>query len=51
VAQFDAVRPEGADYVIVPAQAAKPRLLASLKQQAGQGATKREVDARGHAGR
>ncbi len=24
VAQFDAARPEGADYVIVPAQAAKP---------------------------
>ncbi|WP_225041885.1 DJ-1/PfpI family protein [Xanthomonas campestris] len=39
VAQFDAARPEGADYVIVPAQAAKARLLAWLKQQAGQGAT------------
>ncbi|MCW2004008.1 hypothetical protein FHY30_002807 [Xanthomonas arboricola] len=24
MAQFDAARPEGADYVIVPAQAAKP---------------------------
>ncbi|CAD0315265.1 hypothetical protein CFBP498_12810 [Xanthomonas hortorum pv. vitians] len=39
VAQFDAAQPEGADYVIVAAQAAEPRLLAWLKQQSAHGAT------------
>lgn len=39
VAQFDAIHPEGADYIIVPAQAATPRLIAWLQQQSRQGAT------------
>lgn len=39
VAQFDAAQPEGADYVIVAAQASEPRLLAWLKQQSAHGAT------------
>ncbi|WP_254427848.1 DJ-1/PfpI family protein [Stenotrophomonas bentonitica] len=39
VAQFDVIHPEGADYIIVPAQAATPRLIAWLKRQSGQGAT------------
>lgn len=39
VSQFDAIHPEGADYIIVPAQAATPRLIAWLKRQSGQGAT------------
>lgn len=39
VTQFDAVHPEGADYIIVPAQASTPRLIAWLKQQSRQGAT------------
>ncbi|KQQ84146.1 AraC family transcriptional regulator [Xanthomonas sp. Leaf131] len=39
VAQFDATQPEGADYVIVAAQASEPRLLAWLKQQSAHGAT------------
>lgn len=39
VAQFDAIHPEGADYIVVPAQAATPRLIAWLKRQSHQGAT------------
>ncbi|MBB5736475.1 putative intracellular protease/amidase [Xanthomonas arboricola] len=39
VARFDASHPQGADYIVVPAQAAAPRLIAWLTQQAGQGAT------------
>lgn len=39
VAQFDAIHPEGADYIIVPAQASTPRLITWLQQQSGQGAT------------
>ncbi len=39
VAQFDATHPLGADYIIVPAQASTPRLLAWLKRQSRQGAT------------
>ncbi|WP_245879453.1 DJ-1/PfpI family protein [Xanthomonas pisi] len=39
VAQFDAMHPLGADYIIVPAQASTPRLLAWLKRQSRQGAT------------
>lgn len=32
VAQFDAIHPEGVDYIIVAAQAATPRLIAWLKR-------------------
>jgi len=39
VAQFDANHPQGADYIVVPAQASTPRLLAWLKRQSQQGAT------------
>lgn len=36
---FDASHPEGADFVIVPAQASSPALLTWLRQQAAKGAT------------
>lgn len=39
IAKFDVAQPKGADYVIVAAQAAEPRLLAWLRQQSAQGAT------------
>lgn len=39
IAEFDARYPEGADYIIVPAQASTPRLIAWLGAQSRQGAT------------
>ncbi|MDQ7995224.1 MAG: DJ-1/PfpI family protein [Luteibacter sp.] len=38
-AAFDASHPEGADFVVVPAQASSPALLTWLQQQAAKGAT------------
>ncbi len=37
VAQLDAIHPEEADYIIAPAQASTPRLIAWLTRQSGQG--------------
>ncbi len=36
---FDALHPEGADFVVVPAQASSPALLTWLRHQVGKGAT------------